>query len=142
MAEDGVAYGKPLTRVRDSVAIIRRLLREGTVDFDGETVRIENFDLWFTPWRADLPIYVSAVLPKMTAVCGEITDGAVLARSTVETAAKVRSWTAGGAELAGRNPASTCRSSARLRVVPAPWRCSRGRLRPAHRIDAGRECAY
>src|SRR6185295_18237771 len=48
-AEHGVVYAKPLTRVRETVAVVRDLLREGTGQFRGEIVRIENFDLWFTP---------------------------------------------------------------------------------------------
>src|SRR3954447_17074720 len=40
--EHGVAYGKPLTRVRETVAVIRDLLRDGRVAYSGETVRIEN----------------------------------------------------------------------------------------------------
>src|SRR3954470_13488521 len=44
--EHGVAYGKPLGRTRETVAIVRALIRDGRVRFDGETVRIENFDLW------------------------------------------------------------------------------------------------
>ena len=41
-AEHGVAYAKPLTRVRETVAVIRDLLRDGTVRFRGETVRIAS----------------------------------------------------------------------------------------------------
>src|SRR4029077_1736327 len=37
--EHGVPYSKPLTRVRESVAIIRGLLRDGRVGYAGETVR-------------------------------------------------------------------------------------------------------
>src|ERR1700676_4359625 len=48
-AEHGVAYAKPLTRVRESVALIRDLLRDGHVRFEGETIRTEGFELWFTP---------------------------------------------------------------------------------------------
>src|SRR5580700_3404965 len=70
--EHGVPYAKPLTRVRESVAFIRALLRDGRAGYAGETVRIENFELWFTPRRAALPIYLSAVFPKMVALCGEI----------------------------------------------------------------------
>ena len=55
--EHGVAYGKPITRVRESVAITRALLREGKVSYEGETVRIENFDLWFKPRRPGLAFY-------------------------------------------------------------------------------------
>ncbi len=81
--EHGVPYGKPLTRVRESVAIIRALLRDGRVSYAGETVRIEGFDLWFTPFRPQIPIYLSAVFPKMTTLCGEIADGVILTRSTL-----------------------------------------------------------
>ena len=43
--EHGVPYGKPLTRVRESVAVIRALLRDGRVSNRGETVHIEGFGL-------------------------------------------------------------------------------------------------
>src|SRR5213083_2008150 len=51
--EHGVAYAKPLTRVRESVEIIRQLLRDGRVQYAGETVRTDGFDLWFTPHRPE-----------------------------------------------------------------------------------------
>lgn len=100
--EHGVPYAKPLTRTRETVAVIRALLREGRVDFAGETLRIRNFDLWFTPTRPPPPIYISAVFPKMVALCGEIADGIILTRSTVHTAAQVRTHLAEGARNAGR----------------------------------------
>src|SRR5262249_39150048 len=102
--EHGVPYRKPLTRVRESVAAIRALLRDGRVHYAGETVRIQTFDLWFTPRRPEIPIYLSAVREKMTALCGEIADGVILTRSTLATAARVREWLAEGAERAGRDP--------------------------------------
>src|SRR5262249_24928946 len=102
--EHGVPYAKPLTRVRETVALIRRLAHDGRVSFHGETVRVENFDLWFTPRRRALPIYVSAVFPKMAALCGEIADGIILTRSTVATAGETRTYLAEGALRAGRSP--------------------------------------
>lgn len=103
-SEHGVAYRKPLTRVRESVEVIRALLRDGRVRYAGETVRIDSFDLWFTPRRSSIPVYLSAVFPKMTALCGEIGDGLMLTRSTLATAASVGKWLAEGAERAGRDP--------------------------------------
>src|SRR3954469_8199590 len=38
--EHGVAYGKPLTRTRETVAIVRALLCHGQVQFAGDTVHI------------------------------------------------------------------------------------------------------
>src|SRR3954447_17570066 len=51
--EHGVAYRKPLTRTRETVAIVRELIRHGQVQFHGDTVRIENFDLWYAPRHRD-----------------------------------------------------------------------------------------
>ncbi|MGH7098926.1 MAG: LLM class flavin-dependent oxidoreductase [Stellaceae bacterium] len=102
--EHGVPYGKPLTRVRETIAALRALLREGHVRFAGETVRIAHFDLWFTPRRPEIPIYLSAVFPKMIALCGEIADGVLLTRSTLATAAAVRDGLREGARRAGRDP--------------------------------------
>jgi probable F420-dependent oxidoreductase len=102
--EHGVSYGRPLTRVRESVEVIRKLLREGGVRYEGETVRIESFDLWFTPRRPTIPIYVSAVFPKMMAACGEIADGIILTRSTLATGKLVKERLSEGAKRAGRDP--------------------------------------
>src|SRR6202035_5621268 len=59
--EHGVAYGKPLTRTRETVAIVRELIREGRVSFEGQTMRIENFELWYAPRHREVPMYLSAV---------------------------------------------------------------------------------
>jgi alkanesulfonate monooxygenase SsuD/methylene tetrahydromethanopterin reductase-like flavin-dependent oxidoreductase (luciferase family) len=85
--EHGVVYGKPLTRTRETVAIVRELIREGRVSFQGETIRIENFDLWYTPRHRDVPVWLSAVFQKGIALCGEVADGIILTRSTLQTAA-------------------------------------------------------
>ena len=101
--EHGVEYTKPITRLRESVDIIRMLLQTGQAQYDGETVRIENFDLWFSPRRPDIPIYAAAVFPKMMAVCGEIADGIILTRSTLKTGAEVKARLAEGAKRSGRD---------------------------------------
>jgi 5,10-methylenetetrahydromethanopterin reductase len=103
--EHGVPYGKPLTRVRETVAVIRALLRDGRVAYQGETVRIDDFELWFQPHRREIPVYVSAVFPKMVGLCGEIADGVMLTRSTLATAAQVRGQLGEGARQVGRDPA-------------------------------------
>jgi len=102
--EHGVAYERPLTRTRETVAIVRALIREGQVQFEGETIRIESFDLWYAPRHRDVPVYLSAVFPKGIALCGEIADGIILTRSTVHTAAPVRAQLAEAACRAGRDP--------------------------------------
>lgn len=119
--EHGVPYGKPLTRVRETVELIRRLLRDGNVHFQGETVRVEEFELWFKPRRPEIPIYLAAVFPKMIAACGELADGIILTRSTLKTGAEVRAHLAEGARAAGRNPADVVVTSL-LPTAVAPTR--------------------
>jgi 5,10-methylenetetrahydromethanopterin reductase len=101
--EHGVVYSKPLTRTRETVAIVRELIRDGRVSFQGETIRIENFDLWYTPRHRDIPLYLSAVFQKGIVLCGEVADGIILTRSTLRTATQVRMHLAEGARKAGRD---------------------------------------
>ena len=102
--EHGLPYDKPVTRVRETAEVVRRLLRDGQVSFQGETVTIENYELWFQPLRPSLPIYFSAVFPKMMGVCGEEADGVIMVFSTLDVGAEVRQHIAAGAERAGRDP--------------------------------------
>jgi probable F420-dependent oxidoreductase len=102
--EHGMVYSKPLTRTRETVAFVRALLRDGRASLQGETIRIENFDLWYTPWHRDIPVYLSAVFPTGIELCGEVADGIILTRSTLRTAAAVRTHLAEGARKAGRDP--------------------------------------
>ena len=135
--EHGVAYGKPLTRVRESVAFIRRLLRDGRAGYAGETVRIDNFDLWFAPRRREVPIYVSAVFPKMIALCGEIADGVMLTRSTLSTAAAVRRQLAEAARSAGRDPERIVTASLLPTMVAESRADALAALRPGLAFYAG-----
>ncbi len=102
--EHGVAYGKPVQRVRETVEVIRALLRDGEVSHRGETIAIERFDLWFSPHRPDIPIYLAALFPKMLELCGEVGQGVVLTGCTLETAGKVAEHIAAGASRANRSP--------------------------------------
>src|ERR1044071_6300102 len=135
--EHGVAYAKPLTRGRETVAAIRELLRDGRVRHIGETVRIEGFDLWFAPRRPELPIYVSAVFPKGIALCGEIADGIILTRSTLKTAGEVRRHLAEGTARAGRDPGQIAVTSLLPTAVADSREAALALLRPGLALYAG-----
>jgi len=82
----GVRYGKPLTRTREYIQIIRTILRrEEGAEFHGE-----EYDLPYTGpgatglgkplksilhGRADLPIYTAAISPAGVKVAAELADG-------------------------------------------------------------------
>lgn len=104
VGEHGLSYGRPIQRVREYVDIVRALLREGAVSYQGELFHIEDFDLWFEPLRREVPIYLGAVNPKMLEVCGEIAQGAILTRSTPSQVRAAVGHIANGALRAGRRP--------------------------------------
>jgi alkanesulfonate monooxygenase SsuD/methylene tetrahydromethanopterin reductase-like flavin-dependent oxidoreductase (luciferase family) len=135
--EHGVPYAKPLTRVRETVDLIRQLAQVGRVSFHGETVRVENFDLWFTPRRRGLPIYLSAGFAKMAALCGEIADGIILTRSTLATAAEIRRHLAEGALRAGRQPEEVTVTSLLPTAVGETRQQALDALRPGLAFYAG-----
>ncbi len=136
-AEHGVEYSKPLTRTRETVDLIRQLVRDGRVSYRGDTIRIENFELWFTPRRRAMPIYLSAVFPKMIALCGEIADGVILTRSTLSTAATVRAQLTEAAVRAGRDPARIALTSLLPTVVAETRKAALDALRPGLAFYAG-----
>jgi F420-dependent oxidoreductase-like protein len=71
----GIRFEKPLTRLREAIAIIRRLLSGERVDFSGECFKVSRFKLGFKPARADIPIYIAALTSKSLVQLGEIADG-------------------------------------------------------------------
>jgi alkanesulfonate monooxygenase SsuD/methylene tetrahydromethanopterin reductase-like flavin-dependent oxidoreductase (luciferase family) len=70
----------------------------------GEVINLERFDLWFSPIRRELPIYVSAVFPQMLEISGEIAQGAIMVWSNQESGRKAAEHIAAGARRAGRDP--------------------------------------
>jgi 5,10-methylenetetrahydromethanopterin reductase len=101
--EHGIAFSQPVQRLRESVDIIRALLRDGVVSYEGQTVTIERFDLWFTPIRREIPIYIAALFPKMLQVCGEIAQGVILTWSTLDAGRRATENIALGAQRAHRD---------------------------------------
>ena len=114
--EHGLKYRSPMQHIREYVNIIQTLIREGRVQHAGEVVNIQNFDLWFKPFRPKIPIYLGAVNPKMLRLCGEIADGVMLTHITEDKAREAVNLIAEGAREAGRRPEDI--------DISALWGCS------------------
>jgi F420-dependent oxidoreductase-like protein len=82
----GVAYGRPLSRTREYVSIVRKILaREGRLEHSGYHYQIPYTGEGSTGLgkplksilhgRADLKIYTAAITPKGLACSGEVADG-------------------------------------------------------------------
>lgn len=101
--EHGAEYSKPLERVRETAEVVRVLLREGAVSYQGETLQIRNFDFWFKPTGRRVPIYFAAVFSKMLELCGRMADGALMVWRTPDSAKVAAAQVLAAARAAGRN---------------------------------------
>ena len=84
----GVPYGKPLTRTREYVEIVRKILaREGPLEHDGEHYQIpvtgENTTGLGKPLKSilhgnpDIPIYTASISPAGLRCAAEVADGLI-----------------------------------------------------------------
>lgn len=99
----GIPFEKPLTRTRETVAILREALAGKKVSFEGETVTAQGFRLTADPGAA-VPIYIAALGPKMLRLAGEIADGVILYLFTPNGVRDAVAQVHEGARAAGREP--------------------------------------
>ncbi len=77
----GIDRKKPLTAMRETVTILRRLLNMERVTFSGEFVNVSGIELDIVHGRKEprnVPIYIGATGDNMMEMTGEIADGVVL----------------------------------------------------------------
>jgi probable F420-dependent oxidoreductase len=135
--EHGIPFLRPTARLRDTIAIVRALVRDGTVSHRGETVTIERFDLWFPPHRADIPIYVAALFPRMLEIAGGLAEGVLLTWPTPAAIARAVEHVGIGARRAGREARAVDVASLIPCAVADTAAAARDALRPAVGLYAG-----
>jgi len=77
----GIKRRKPLTAMRETVEVMRRLLNMENVTFDGEFVHVQGIELDVVHGNTNprnVPIMIGATGPKMLQLAGEICDGVVM----------------------------------------------------------------
>ncbi|NCP87607.1 MAG: LLM class flavin-dependent oxidoreductase [Anaerolineae bacterium CG_4_9_14_3_um_filter_57_17] len=77
----GIDRKKPLTAMRETVLIMRRLLNMERVTFDGEFIHVSGIELDVVHGRREprnVPIMIGATGDQMMEMTGEIADGAVM----------------------------------------------------------------
>ena len=77
----GIERRKPLTAMRETVEILRRLLNMERVTFHGEFIHVDGIELDVVHGRREprnVPIMIGATGDKMMELTGEIADGVVL----------------------------------------------------------------
>ena len=77
----GIDRRKPLTAMRETVTILKKLLNMERVSFEGEFVQVSGIELDVVHGRREprnVPVYIGATGDKMMEMTGEIADGVVL----------------------------------------------------------------
>jgi F420-dependent oxidoreductase-like protein len=105
----GMSFEKPLAHMREYLAVLLPLLREGAVNHQGERYRVAA--ALERPSDAPIPVVVAALGPKMLELAGSVADGTA-------------TWTTGARTLADH-------------IVPTITAAAERAGRPAPRIIAG-----
>jgi alkanesulfonate monooxygenase SsuD/methylene tetrahydromethanopterin reductase-like flavin-dependent oxidoreductase (luciferase family) len=101
----GIPPFAPLPMIEEYVGVIRAVLR-GEAGYDGKVFRTGMVPLDSPPVRADLPVYLAALGPRMLELAGRIADGVILNLMTPALAGQAARTVRAAAQAAGRDPAS------------------------------------
>ena len=98
----GQPYDKPLTRLREHVELLRRMLSGDRVDYEGKTLKSKRFRLGGT-LPGEVPIYLGALNEGSLRMTGELCDGVVLNMVPERALPQILGAVRDGAEAAGRD---------------------------------------
>ncbi|MGH2736639.1 MAG: LLM class flavin-dependent oxidoreductase, partial [Actinomycetota bacterium] len=99
----GTTFEKPLTRLRESVEVLRELLAGKKLSLDGRTFSLKDFRLQLDP-SAPTPIYLAALGPNACRLAGAVADGVIFFLKSPDGVRQGLEWVAEGAREAGRDP--------------------------------------
>lgn len=103
----GITRSKPLTAMKETIKVMKRLLNMERVTFDGEFVHVNGIELDVVHGRREprnVPIFIGATGDQMMEMTGELADGVVMNYCVPpEYNIKALELLASGAKKAGRN---------------------------------------
>jgi len=99
---NGVPFEKPLARVRETVTLVRAMLKGERTSFRGKTVRSDGFRLMALP-PEPVPIYVGALKPPMLRLAGEVGDGVAVNLFPAKALPRMIDEIGSGASKAGKD---------------------------------------
>ncbi len=99
----GIAPFAPLPMIEEYVGVVRAVLAGGN-GYAGEVFRTGMVPLDSPPLRADLPVYLAALGPRMLALAGRIADGVIVNLMSPSQAGQAAQLVRAAAKDAGRDP--------------------------------------
>lgn len=100
----GIRPERPLARARETVEIVRGLLTSPRFSYEGQWFHVKQFHLREGPIDGRVPIYLSALNPKMVGVAARVADGFIANWLTPESLDEYRAIIRDEAPKAGREP--------------------------------------
>jgi 5,10-methylenetetrahydromethanopterin reductase len=81
LRELGIEQKLPVAAMRETVQMIRALLRGETVDMQGKVISLGSARLDFQPVRSEIPVYFATHGAQITKLAGQIADGVLIANT-------------------------------------------------------------
>jgi 5,10-methylenetetrahydromethanopterin reductase len=97
----GIAPFAPLAMIEEYATVVRAVLAGSPTGYDGQVFRAGMVPLDSPPVRAELPIYLAALGPRMLELAGRIADGVILNLMTPGQAGAAVSVVRASAKAAG-----------------------------------------
>ena len=103
-SRDGIPFNQPMTRMRETIQIIKALLSGEEVNFTGKQFKITGASMGAATPKTKVPIYIAALGPQMLEMVGELADGVLMNWTAVDYLGEAIGHIKRGAEKAGRDP--------------------------------------
>lgn len=100
----GIHFRRPLTRMRETITLVRKLLDGEQVSLAGRVFNVGSATLGDAAPAQRVPIYVAALGPQMLELTGELADGALLNWTASRYLERAIHHLHEGARKAGRDP--------------------------------------
>src|SRR3989442_15704072 len=128
----GMAFDRPLLRMRETIAILRQVLRRDRLLFEGQVFQLDKgLKLLVRPVRETVPIYLATLTPGGLRLTGELADGWIptlfspdhmdLFRPELEAGPKISGRSLDSLALPPHVPVSIDDDRVRAREALKPW---------------------
>ena len=102
-SRDGVPFKQPMTRMRETIQIVKALLAGEKVNFTGKQFKLTGASMGASTPKTKVPIYIAALGPQMLELVGELADGVLMNWTAVDYLGEAIGHIRRGAEKAGRD---------------------------------------
>ena len=103
-SRDGIPFKAPMTRMRETIQIIKALLAGEEGNFTGKQFKLTGASMGAATPKIKVPIYIAALGPQMLEMVGELADGVLMNWTAVDYLQEAIGHIKLGAEKAGRDP--------------------------------------